>query len=170
MDKIINYFQDFENNLMIKEDIQKLDNSLNSRLILISKQIEKRKTSIANKMAQIRNDEKVAKLNSQQQADYLRKIDASDKNSKALARRAFESGLDFDEIAKKEVIEISKHINELDGIDEDKLNTSFYSTCNTLDGIRLVSKLPENKKIFDEITVYYKIIEYCWCCSLCYCW
>ena len=153
MDKIINYFQDFENKLIIKEDIQKLDNSLNSRLILISKQIEKRKTSIANKMAQIRNDEKVAKLNSQQQADYLRKIDASDKNSKALARRAFESGLDFDEIAKKEVIEISKHINELDDIDEDKLNTSFYSTCNTLDGIRLVSKLPENKKIFDEITV-----------------
>ena len=152
MDKIINFFEDFENKLVVKEEIQKLDNSLNSRLILISKKIEKKKASIANKMAQIKNDEKVAQLNSQQQAEYLRKIDINDKNSKALAKRAFVSGLDFDETAKKEVIEISKHMNELEGINEDKLNISFYSTCNTLDGIRLVSKLPEKKEIFDDIT------------------
>jgi hypothetical protein len=152
MDKIINFFEDFENKLVVKEEIQKLDNSLNSRLILISKQIEKKKVSVANKMAQIKNDEKIAQLNSQQQAEYLRKIDFNDKTSKALAKRAFVSGLDFDETAKKEVIEISKHINELDGIDGDKLNISFYSTCNTLDGIRLVSKLPENKEIFEDIT------------------
>jgi len=146
MDKIINFFEDFENKLVIKEQLPKLDNSLNSRLILISKQIEKKKFSVANKMAQIKNDEKIAKLNSQQQAEYLRKIDSNDKTSKALAKRAFISGLDFDETAKKEVIEISKHINELEGIEEDKLNVSFYSTCNTLDGIRLVSKLPKIKK------------------------
>ena len=152
MDKIINFFEDFENKLVIKEQLPKLDNSLNSRLILISKQIEKKKFSVANKMAQIKNDEKIAKLNSQQQAEYLRKIDSNDKTSKALAKRAFISGLDFDETAKKEVIEISKHINELEGIEEDKLNVSFYSTCNTLDGIRLVSKLPENKEIFEDIT------------------
>ena len=152
MDKIIDFFQNFENKLIAKEEIKKLDNSLNSRLILISKQIEKRKSSLANKMAQIRNDEKVAQLNSQQQADYLRKIDVNDKNSKALAKRAFISGLDFDEIAKKEVLEISKHISELDGIDESKLNVSFYSTCNTLDGIRTLSHLPEKKEIFDDLT------------------
>ncbi len=152
MDKIINFFEDFENKLVAKEEIKKLDNSLNSRLILISKQIEKKKTSIANKMAQIKNDEKIAQLNSQQQAEYLRKIDVNDKTSKALAKRAFVSGLDFDETAKKEVIEISKHMNELDGIDEDKLNISFYSTCNTLDGIRVVSKLPENKELFEDMT------------------
>ena len=152
MDKIIDFFQNFENKLIAKEEIKKLDNSLNSRLLLISKQIEKRKTSLSNKMAQIKNDEKVAQLNSQQQADYLRKIDVNDKNSKALAKRALISGLDFDEIAKKEVLEISKHISELDGIDENKLNTSFYSTCNTLDGIRTVSHLPENKELFDDLT------------------
>ena len=152
MDKIIDFFQNFENKLIGKEEIGKLDNSLNSRLILISKQIEKRKSSLANQMAQIRNDEKVAQLNSQQQADYLRKIDANDKNSKALAKRALISGLDFDEIAKKEVLQISKHINELDDIDENKLNVSFYSTCNTLDGLRTVSHLPEQKEIFDDLT------------------
>ena len=152
MDKIIDFFQNFENKLIAKEEIKKLDNSLNSRLILISKQIEKRKSSLANKMAQIRNDEKVAQLNSQQQADYLRKIDVNDKNSKALAKRAFISGLDFDEIAKKEVLKISKHISELDGIDESKLNVSFYSTCNTLDGIRTLSQLPKKKEIFDDLT------------------
>ena len=152
MDKIINFFQNFENRLIAKEEIKILDNSLNSRLILISKQIEKRKSSLTNRMAQIRNDEKVAQLNSQQQADYLRKIDANDKTSKSLAKRAFVSGLDFDQIAKKEVLEISKHIKKLDGIDENKLNVSFYSTCNTLDGIRTLSQLPEKKEIFDDLT------------------
>ena len=151
MDKIIDFFQNFENKLNAGE-IKEMDNSLNSRLILISKQIEKRKSSLANKMAQIRNDEKVAQLNSQQQADYLRKIDVNDKNAKALAKRALISGLDFDEIAKKEVLEISKHISELDGIDESKLNVSFYSTCNTLDGIKTLSHLPEKKEIFDDLT------------------
>ena len=152
MDNIINYFQDFENKLIFKEESKKLDNSLKSRLISISKKIEKKKISLANKMAQIRNDEKIAQLNSQQQAEYLRKIDINDKNSKALAKRAFISGLDFDEIAKIEVIEISNHINELKDIDEEKLNISFYSTCNTLDGIRTVSELPHNKDIFNDIT------------------
>ena len=152
MDKIIDFFQNFENTLIAKEEIKKLDNSLNSRLILISKQIEKRKTSVSNRMAQIKNDEKVAQLNSQQQADYLRKIDAKDKNSKALAKRAFISGLEFDEIAKKEVLEISKHIKELDNINENNLNISFYSTCNTLDGIRTLSQLPEKKEIFDDLS------------------
>ena len=40
MDKIIDFFQNFENKLIAKEEIKKLDNSLNSRLILISKQIQ----------------------------------------------------------------------------------------------------------------------------------
>ena len=152
MDKIINFFKNFDNKLIPKEEIKKLDNSLNSRLILISKQIGKKKISLYNRMAQIKNDEKVAQLNSQQQADYLRKIDVSDKTSKALAKRALNSGLDFDEIAKKEVLEISKHIKELDGIDENKLNESFYSACNTLDGIRTLSELPEKEEIFDDLT------------------
>ena len=82
----------------------------------------------------------------------MRKIDANDKNSKALAKRAFISGLDFDEIAKKEVLEISKHIKELDNINENNLNISFYSTCNTLDGIRTLSQLPEKKEIFDDLS------------------
>ncbi|OUM61119.1 hypothetical protein PIROE2DRAFT_62707 [Piromyces sp. E2] len=93
MDKIIKFFDDFENKLVLKENIQNLDNSLNSRMILISKQIEKKKNSLVNKMNQIKNDEKVTQLNSQQQADYLRKIDVNDKTSKALARRALISGL-----------------------------------------------------------------------------
>jgi len=152
MDKIIEFFDNLENNLFHKENIQKLDNSLNSRLIMISKKIEKNKNSLSNKMNQIKNDEKIAQLNSQQQADYLRKIDVDDKTSKSLAKRAIASGLDFDEIAKNEVIEISKHIHELDGIDEDKFYSSFYSACTTLDGIRFVSQLPENKEIFEDIT------------------
>ena len=152
MDTIIEFFEKFENQLLVHEEVKKLDNSLKSRLTSITKQIKKRKNSVFNQMAQIRNDEKISKLNSQQQAEYLRKIDTNDRTSKALARRAYESGLNFDEVAKQEVIEISKHIKELDDVDESKLTESFYSTCNTLEGIRTVSELPQDKEIFDELT------------------
>ena len=152
MDKIIEFFKNFEYKIFFSEEMKKMDNSLKSRLITISKKIEKQKILISNKMAEIRNDEKVSLLNSQQQADYLRKIDVNSKTSKALAKRALTSGIEFDQIARDEVIEISKHIQELENIDESKLNVSFYSTCNTLEGIRTVSQLPSNKDIFKEIT------------------
>jgi hypothetical protein len=44
---------------LINHNIEILNNLLNSRLILILKQREKRKTSISNKMGEIRNDEKI---------------------------------------------------------------------------------------------------------------
>ena len=153
MDNIIHYFTDFENKLFMKQNINILDNSLNSRLILISKQIEKRKISISNKMGEIRNDEKITQLNSKQQAEYLRQVDINDKTSKALAKRAFNQGLDYDEIAKKEVLEMSNHIDELKDIDSSKLNISFYSTCNTLDGIKTICSLPKDEILFKEITI-----------------
>ena len=153
MDNIIHYFTDFENKLFVNQNINILDNSLNSRLILITKEIEKRKISISNKMGEIRNDEKITQLNSKQQAEYLRQVDINDKTSKALAKRAFNQGLNYDEIAKKEVLEMSNHIDELKDIDSSKLNISFYSTCNTLDGINTICSLSKNKKIFDEITI-----------------
>ena len=141
MDKIIQYFSNFENQLFCKQEVNILDNSLNSRLILISKQIEKRKISLSNKMGEIRNDEKIMQLNSRQQAEYLRKMDINDKTSKALAKRAFNQGFEFDEIAKKEIIKMSEHLDELKEIDSSILHESFYSTCNTLDGIKIIQIL-----------------------------
>ncbi len=153
MDKIIQYFSNFENQLFCKQEVNILDNSLNSRLILISKQIEKRKISLSNKMGEIRNDEKIMQLNSRQQAEYLRKMDINDKTSKALAKRAYNQGFEFEEIAKKEIIEMSKHLDELKDIDTSILHDSFYSTCNTLDGIKTLCSLTKKKEIFDEMTI-----------------
>jgi len=153
MDKIIQYFSNFQNQLFCKQEVNILDNSLNSRLILISKQIEKRKISLSNKMGEIRNDEKIMQLNSRQQAEYLRKMDINDKTSKALAKRAYIQGFEFEEIAKKEIIEMSKHLDELKDIDTSILHDSFYSTCNTLDGIKTLCSLTKQKEIFDEMTI-----------------
>ena len=106
-------------------------------------------------MREIRNDDKINLLNSKQQAEYLREIDIKDITGKSLAKRALGGGIDFDDIVRKEVIQIAKHINELDSIDESKLTSSFYSTCNTLDGIRAVSNFYHEAvkdNIFEETT------------------
>ena len=108
--------------------------------------IKRRQTSLANKMREIRNDDKINQLNAKQQAEYLREININDKTGKSLAKRALVEGLEFDEVIRKEVEEMSNHINELDSIDESKLTNSFYSTCNSLDGIRAVCNFYQDAK------------------------
>jgi hypothetical protein len=117
--------------------------------------IKRRQTSLANKMREIRNDDKINTLNSKQQAEYLRNVQINDKTGKSLAKRALGGSIDFDETVRKEVIQIYKNVHELDNINESKLTNSFYSTCNTLEGIRAVCKFYEDaikEDIFEETT------------------
>ncbi len=160
MDKIIKFFNDLEENLFSKNaENEKFKNSSNLKLFeraqVLKMVIKRRQTSLANKMREIKNDDKINTLNSKQQAEYLRNLSINDKTGKSLAKRALTGDIDFDEIIRKEVKEIYKHRNELDDIDETKLTSSFYSTCNTLDGIKAVCQFYEdnrNNNIFEEAT------------------
>ena len=157
MDKIIEFFNNLEENIFAKDSKPKsaAQFKLYERTQTIKTLIKRRKISLTNKMREIRNDDKINLLNSKQQAEYLREIDINDKTGKSLAKRALGGGIDFDDIVRKEVIQIANHIHELDSVDESKLTPSFYSTCNTLDGIRAVStfyKEAIKDNIFEETT------------------
>ena len=157
MDKIIEFFNNLENNIFSK-DLQSKSATqfkLYERTQTIKSIIIRRKLSLANKMREIKNDDKINQLNSRQQAEYLREIDINDKTGKSLAKRALGGGIDFDGIVREEVKQIVDHINELDSIDESKLTPSFYSTCNTLDGIKAVCSFyheANKENIFKEVT------------------
>ena len=160
MDKIITFFNDLEENLFAKSaESEKFKNNSNLKLFekaqVLKMVIKRRQTSLANKMREIRNDDKINTLNSKQQAEYLRNLSINDKTGKSLAKRALGGGIDFDETVRKEVEQIYKHRHELSNIDESKLTNSFYSACNILEGIKAICKFYEESKkdnIFEEAT------------------
>ena len=161
MDKIIAFFNDLEERFYTKNaKNSQFKSSSNLKLYeraqILKMLIKRRQTSLSNKMREIRNDNKINTLNSKQQAEYLRNVGINDKTGKSLAKRAIGEGIDFDETVRKEIEQIYMHRNELNDIDGSKLTNSFYSACNTLEGIQEVCKFYEEAKkdnIFEEITV-----------------
>ena len=148
MENIINFFSKFENSLSANStENQLLDKKIGSRVQQIRNIIAKRTNTLQNKLNSIKNDENINNLNSKQQAEYLRSLEIKDKTGKSLARRAKKEGIDFDEIAKEEVIQISKHIDELKDIDDSSHTISFYSTCTTLDGLRTLAQMPNEPEL-----------------------
>ena len=160
MDKIISFFNELEESFFAKNtknaQFKNVSNlKLYERAQILKMVIKRRQTSLSNKMREIRNDNKVNTLNSKQQAEYLRNVGINDKTGKSLAKRAIEGGIDFDETVRKEIEQIYIHRNELNDIDDSKLTNSFYSACNTLEGIQEVCRFYEDAKkdnILEETT------------------
>lgn len=139
--RIVDYFDRKESFCQEGSDESADERQLNHR---IRKMILSRKKTITNLLASIANDDTVSELNSAQKAEYLRTVDAS-KNSRGLARRAAKEGLDFDDIARKEVLEMAKHFDEIKDIDDSNHLISFYSRETTLGGIRSLVELTQNE-------------------------
>ena len=154
MNSMIQYFQEFEESIDVGKDDEIKDYlvkpKIASRIVLMKHLLKKRIGLVATKMKQIQNDDIINTLNSQQKADYLRNINTNDKTGKGLAKRAVLEGFNFDEVARNEVIEMSKHIDELKDIDFSGHNISFYSTTSTLEGIRLLCGMV-NESIFKDL-------------------
>jgi len=150
---IINYFQQLEKYYLLK-DTQIIDlrneTGLKSRLTFFKNMVSKKQQSIALKMLEIANDNKVSILNSSQQADYLRSTETTS-NSKSLAKRGIKQGLDFDIISREQVREMKKHIHELDNINDENHYRSFYSCETTLGGIRTVCELVDELDTIDDM-------------------
>ena len=137
LDTMVKYFKEFEDTLdkVNQEELVLKDGKMNSRIQYIKKLIQQRKGLISNQMEAIKNDQKLNELNSQQKADYLRNVDNT-KLGKNLAKRAFDSGLDFTEEIKQQIQEMKNHIKEIANLDDSNDPTSFYSTSSTLEGIK----------------------------------
>ena len=152
--KILNYFKELDSIINTREEDFELlqsNQKLSSRLQYMKGLIKLREKSVYNKMAELANDDKVNKLNSAQQADYLRNTQLN-KNSKALAKRALQEGIDFDDISRKEAWDIYNNFSEIADIDDSNHLISFYSTCTTMDGIKAICDACKSGLI-DSMTV-----------------
>ena len=151
---IVRYFEELEKNFAMNEpdavDLLK-NKGLQSRLKFFRDLIGKKNRSVSMKMSEIANDNKVSMLNSAQQAAYLRSVEISS-NSKQLAKRALKTGLNFDEVAKREVKRMAEHVHELDDIDDSTHYTSFYSQETTLGGIRAVCQLVDSCGTIEHVS------------------
>ena len=152
IETMVKYFKEFEDTLdkVNQEELVLKDGKMNSRIQYIKKLINQRKGLISNQMEAIKNQEKLNELNSQQKADYLRNVDNT-KLGKNLAKRAVDSGLDFTEKIKEEILEMKKHLNEISQIDDSNDPVSFYSTSSTLEGIKSLCALDEDP-VFGELS------------------
>ena len=156
IDQIVSFFESLEESIFNNSNVY--DQKLSSRQRLVKDLIKKRKTSILNEMKAIQNDNKVSQLNAKQQAEYLRAIDVKDKTGKNLAKRAFTEGINFDEVTKQEMIKMKENLPKLletlkkNNFDESTLSISFFSTSNTLEGIKTVCDLVDDKEVFDGLT------------------
>ena len=152
IEMIFNNFKIFEDSLENKEEELVLkDGKMASRILYIQKLIKKRKGLISNKMNEIKNDNILSGLNSQQKADYLRSVDNT-KLGKNLAKRALNTGENINEIVFEEINNISKNIKELENIDYSSHPSSFYSTSTTIESLKDISELV-NESFFKELEI-----------------
>ncbi len=145
---ILGYFERFDNfvqsgDLTLAELLQ--NRSIRARLEYFRAMAARRRGSLFGLMNEVANDEKVAKLSAAQQADYLRTVEGSNRNAKALARRALGQGLDFAATIASEVRAMKAHADELRGIDDSAHAVSFYSMETTLGGIRALCSLSDEQ-------------------------
>lgn len=127
------------------------NHKLHSRLAFFREVAKKKSRSVAINMSELANDDKVSQLNSAQQADYLRSTSAST-NSRSVAKRAIGQGLNFNEIAHKEVREMKKHLQEISDIDDSGHYVSFYSQETNLQGIKTVCDLIDNDNSLEQMS------------------
>ena len=157
MNTIVQDFRELESQLKISEELPITEilakNDISSRIVYLRQQIIKRRAGFSMKMAHIANNDAINQLNSAQKAEYLRSTDHS-KTSRGLAKRAAASGLNFDEIARQEVLDIAENLEALlqSGVDDSQHQCSFYSMETTLGGLKALAALVKEPG-FDDITV-----------------
>jgi hypothetical protein len=142
--KMLNYFTKLEE-MWSKQEYTLAPNSgtfgLKERLYRLKKNVDKNKKSVSQKLAQLANTDLISKLNSQQQANFLRELSVTNKNAKGLAKRANMSGLDFESIVKQEITSMHKNLHELNDVDDTNHLVSFVCLESTLGGIKAVTQL-----------------------------
>lgn len=153
--RIVTYFQDLEASLPPPQELSGLleDRSLAGRSKYIKASIFRRLKSVTMTMQSIANDQRIAKLNLAQQAEYLRQTgDSASRNARALARRADDSGIDFDATMRAEILSMAAHMADLGQVDDSQHAVSFYSSATTLEGIQYIVELAKDPETLQNLT------------------
>ena len=160
IDNMVKHFKEFENGLesINEEELILKDGKMNSRILYLKQLLKKRKGLISYQMDEIKNEQMLNQLNSQQKADYLRNVDNT-KLGKSLAKRALNSG-ELNIIIDKEIKQITDNIDELKNIEYSSHPTSFYSTCTTIESLKDIAKLSKDPFFYElELTDILKLIN-----------
>lgn len=152
INQIMAYFEQFQNflNTLDMTTTGTFSPKLAFRFQSMKRNIEQRKKSLYARLQQIANDDRVAELNSAQQASYLRGVELS-RNAKGLARRALKTGFDLTDVVHQEVRQLHQHFSEIKDIDDTNHNTSFYSCETTFEGIKTLCQLVD-EGLLEETT------------------
>lgn len=150
--RIVEFFRSFEASLQPDAEMGALleGHDLKSRCLYTRKAVKSRLRSITTVMENIANDDRVRNLNEAQKADYLRQM-GTNKNARALAKRAQTSGMDFDSTLRKEILAMKANLAELDGVNTLDHAVSFYSQANTMEGILAVCEVADDEELFESM-------------------
>jgi len=152
---MLDYINNLENYFRrIAKDFDKTEHlKVINRMGNMRKSLRKIHNSVTIAYKEKKNTEKISQLNSYQQSGFLRNIDIS-KNGKGLAKRGLSKATEFDKIARKEVLEMASHFDEIKSINDSDHITSFYSNITTLKGIKKICDISKNKKVFQNLSVF----------------
>ncbi len=143
--KTLAYFegvQQFLNTFKKEERLDDKSNTVSSRAKALAKQLASRTASCIDVLRQQLNADRVAGLNSQQTADWLRNVDTDTKSSKNLARRT--DGADFEGDSHKALHALADACRKLPRGDADNdNNVSFYSQSGFSECVRAVEELAD---------------------------
>jgi hypothetical protein len=141
-DQMVAYFRDLETYLQLTDPEPNLNanHDLRSRLKFL---IHKKSRALSQRLSEIANDDRVARMNSAQTADYLRSAQTSS-NAVNLAKIALKNGIDFDIRARTEAQALADNFQEIADIIDTGHEVSFYSQATTLEGLRSVCTLTKS--------------------------
>lgn len=144
LEKIKTYLTSFQNwvESMDTDDIV-LDYTLQNRRKLILKQIQSRNKSIFTKLQELANMDTVSKMNQNQQAEFLRSNVIATSKAKRLVKIAGGNSSDFDldSRVRVDVHNICQNISELDHIQADNCDASYFSQETCIESLRNLSTI-----------------------------
>lgn len=121
---------------------------LRQRIKHISKITEKNMKSLCNRILELANLSNIEKLNSIQQADFLRQLDPS-KSSKDIARRSkVKDASELETLVKNSMAKLLTEIKNLKDCKD--LPVSFYNLCNNVSALQSLEDIKDN---FDSINL-----------------
>eukprot|EP00929_Paragymnodinium_shiwhaense_P015123 TRINITY_DN12314_c0_g1_i2.p1 TRINITY_DN12314_c0_g1~~TRINITY_DN12314_c0_g1_i2.p1 ORF type:complete len:1116 (-),score=288.73 TRINITY_DN12314_c0_g1_i2:433-3780(-) len=152
IERIVSFFRSFEASLQPDAEMAPLldKSDLKSRSLYLKKSVKSRLRSVTTLMENIANDDRVRSLNEAQKADYLRQM-GTNKNARALAKRAQTSGMDFDTTLRREIQAMRRHLSELEEVCTRDHAVSFYSQATTMEGIEAVCQVAEDEDLFQSM-------------------
>jgi len=147
IEELDNYFRRIEQSKIKDNNIK---HSIKRRISMLCQIAERRNKSFVQKILEVANLSNVDKLNSTQQANFLRELNRETKSARRIAKRSnIKSGKDLHNQIQNELTSLLlKNTKDLKEIKD--IPTSFYSLCNNYD---IIKGINEERQSIKQLSV-----------------